>query len=144
MPWYHVTFERHVPSILRHGLGARVVERNWPECDDGVYLAKTPEFCLMLFIERYAAEGDPDSVPRDYLATLRIVVIDDTRVDLRKLVRDASYPDDDGVGRYLGVIDVTGMPVLDVDAITPPEYRPGGSEWARMVDECMIPGTLAL
>lgn len=140
MPWFHVTFDRHVDSIRRHGLGARVVERNWPECDDGVYLAKGPELGLMLFIERYAAEGDPNSVPSDYLASLRIVVVDDSRIDPGRLVRDASYPDDEGVGRYLGVIDVSGMPVLDVDAITPPEYRPGGSEWRRMVDEGMIPG----
>lgn len=141
MPWFHVTFERHVASIVRHGLGARVVERNWPECDEGVYLAKSAEFGLMLFIERYAESGDPASIPRDYLATLRIVVVDDSRVDLRRLVRDASFPDDDGVGLYLGVVDVTGMPILDVDAVMPPEYRPGGSEWERMVHEGMVPGT---
>lgn len=139
MPWFHVTFDRHIDSIRRHGLGARVVERNWPECDEGVYLAKAAELGLMLFIERYAESGDPDSVPSDYLATLRIVVVDDSRVDLRKLVRDSSYPDDDGVGRYLGIIDVAGMPILDVDAVTPPEYRPGGVEWERMVREGMIP-----
>ncbi len=143
MPWFHVTFDRHVDSIRRHGLGARVVERNWPECDEGVYLAQGPELGLMLFIERYAETGDRDSVPSDYLASLRIVVVDDSRVDPRKLARDPSFPDEEGIGRYLGVIDVTGMPILDVDAVTPPEYRPGGAEWQRMVAQGLIPGNPA-
>jgi hypothetical protein len=141
MPWFHVTFERHVESIRRHGLGARVVERNWPECDEGVYLAQGAELGLMLFIERYVQGGDPDSVPRDYLATLRIVVVDDSRIDPSRILPDPSFPDDEGVGLYRGVIDVTGMPILDVDAVTPPEYRPGGAEWERMVREGMIPGS---
>ncbi len=143
MPWYHVTFQRHVASIRRHGLGARIVEKNWPECDEGVYLAKGPEVGLMLFMERYAAGEDSHMAPPDYLASLRIVVVDDSRVDPGKLVRDASYPDNDEIGRYLGIIEVTGMPVLDVDALTPPKYRTGGSEWQRMVDEGMIPGSPA-
>lgn len=136
MPWFHATFDRHVPSILRHGLGARVVERNFEGAAVGVYLAGSAEAALVMLIDWYMSNGqiDPEGVPapKDFHGSLRIIVIDDGRLRPSLLTHDEAFPDLEEIRRYLGVIDVNGMPILTVDDVTPAEYRPGGARYEEV------------
>jgi hypothetical protein len=121
MPFFHATFADRLPSILRHGLRAGH-EKNWPGIEDGVYLASHAEVAIWIMLERYLRFGDPTSVPREELARLRVIVVDDTRVRPNLLRPDPEFDGDaDGVGMiYPGVIDVTGMPILTLDDVLPP------------------------
>jgi hypothetical protein len=116
MPWFHATFRKHLDSIRSHGLGGTIVEKNWNECDDGVHLATNPAVCLLVMFEHYARFGDPESLPREHLKEIVVIVVDDSRVDARLLAPDPEIDRDD-VRIYCGVIDVTGMPVLAVDEV---------------------------
>jgi hypothetical protein len=80
MPCYHATFRKHIPSILRHGLGGRITEQNWEDCDPGVYLAALPELCLFVMFDHYRQFGNPESVPSKHFAEVVVIVIDDTRI----------------------------------------------------------------
>ena len=113
MPYYHATFRKHIPSILKHGLGGRVTEQNWDGCEPGVYLAAEPEVCIFVMLDQYYQFGHPDSVPRDHLAEIVVIVIDDSRVQPAKLGPDPLIKRRD-VWLYDGVIDVTSMPVVDL------------------------------
>lgn len=132
MPYYHVTYDRHVPSILKHGLGGAFVERNWPEAKEGVYLADDFAWGLTMLIERMMETADDSVNPKDWIESIRIIVIDDSRLDRARLGEDESFPGHASIWRYLGTIDVTNMPILTVDQATPPEFRPGGAEYERL------------
>jgi hypothetical protein len=132
VPYYHVTFDHHVPSILRHGLGGRMVKKNQPDCAPGVYLSTDVAYGLTMMIEFYLRTGEEASDPRDYLASLRIIVIDDSRIDPKFLVDDESFPGDPLIRRYLSKIDVTSMPILTIDDVTPEEYKVGGVEYEKL------------
>ena len=101
-----------MPSILRHGLGGHAAaEANWPGIEPGVYLSELPEVSLLVMVEQYCRFGDPDSVPRDHFDDVVVFVIDDSRVNRSRLAPDPlikNHP----VHRFLGIIDVTGMPVV--------------------------------
>lgn len=111
MPFFHATFRKHVPSILRHGLGAQAGEPNWPGIEPGVYLSELPAVSLLVMVEQYCRFGDPGSVPRDHFENVVVFVIDDSRVDRSKLVPDPLI-ENHPVHRFLGIIDVTAMPVV--------------------------------
>lgn len=111
MPFFHATFRKHVPSILRHGLGGNGAEANWPGIEAGVYLSEHPAVSLLVMVEQYCRFGDPESVPRDHFNDVVVFVIDDSRVDRSKLAHDpliSNHP----VHRFLGIIDVSRMPVI--------------------------------
>jgi hypothetical protein len=114
MPYYHGTHSWKLPSIRRFGLGGALVEKNYPDCDNGVYLSLTPEFCLYFLIEHYIDAGDENSIPSQQLKEFRVIVIDDARVNETMLRHDPHLIDVPGVFLYKGVIDITAMPVLDV------------------------------
>jgi hypothetical protein len=136
MPFFHATFDRHIPSILRHGVGGRVTERNFEGAAVGVYLADSVEAALVMLIDWYMTKGqeDPEGVPapRDFHASMRMIVIDDGRIRPDLLTHDEAFPDQEEIRRYLGVIDVTGMPILTVDQVTPPEFLPGGARYEEV------------
>lgn len=115
MPFYHATFKKNLPSILRHGLGAPGrCESNWPGIEGGVYLSELPAVSLLVMLEQYFHFGDPTSVPREHFADVVVFVIDDARVEKSRLVPDpliTNHP----VHRYLGTIDVASMPVIPFD-----------------------------
>ncbi|PZQ94662.1 MAG: hypothetical protein DI533_21665 [Cereibacter sphaeroides] len=117
MPFFHATFKKNVPSILRHGLGAPGRgQSNWPGIDEGVYLSEVAAVSLMVMVEQYCRFGDADSVPREHFADVVVFVIDDARVDKSRLRPDpliTNHP----VHRYLGIIDVTSMPVIPFDQL---------------------------
>lgn len=114
MPFFHATFEKHVPSILKSGLGGNGGQPNWPGIDGGVYLSELPAVSLLVMVEQYYHFGDPSSVPRDHFNEIVVIVIDDSRVDRSRLAPDpliTNHP----VHRYLGTIDVSGMPIIPFD-----------------------------
>jgi hypothetical protein len=94
-------------------LGWSGAEQNW-DCDPGVYLAGHPSLSIFVMLQHYVEQGDPDSVPKNELADMCVIVIDDSRVTASKLGPDPEIDRPD-VWLYEGVIDVTNMPVLDVD-----------------------------
>jgi hypothetical protein len=114
MPFFHATFKKHLPSILRNGLGGQNAQQNWPGIEGGVYLSELPAISLLVMVEQYYHFGQPDSIPRDHFAEIVVIVIDDSRVDRDRLAIDpliTNHP----VFRYPGVIDVTGMPIVPFD-----------------------------
>ena len=137
MPWFHATFDRHIPSILKHGLGGATTERNNPASDVGVYLAGSVEGALAMLFEWYfrtfrQTQGEGLPVPSAFHDSVRIIVIDDGRLRASRLTHDASFPDQDDIRRYVGVIDVTGMPILDLDAVTPDDHKPGSANYEAL------------
>lgn len=114
MPYFHATLRQHLPSILRHGLGDRGHGQNWPGCTAGTYLSRRPAICVAVMIEQYLAFGTPDSVPREHLEDLCVIVIDDSRVRKELLSQDPQTDHPDSL-IYAGVIDVSGLPVLGAE-----------------------------
>ncbi|AOG03325.1 hypothetical protein BSY19_4805 (plasmid) [Bosea sp. RAC05] len=66
-------------------------------------------------IEHYIQFGEPGSVPAEHLKEICILVIDDSRVDADRLAQDPQAERKDSL-IYAGVIDVAGMPVIDIEA----------------------------
>lgn len=118
MTYYHATFRKHLPSILKLGLRAGAAPSNWPDIPPGVYLSSSPLDCILIMIEQYTAFGDPASSPVAHLKEIIVLVIDDGRLDLRKLQADPNVSHS-RVFLYDGVIDVTNQPVLSVENIIP-------------------------
>jgi hypothetical protein len=117
MPYYHGTHVWKLPSIQRFGLGGALVEKNYPDCDNGVYLSLEPDYCLYFLIEHYIETGDKNSNPSERLKEFRVILIDDARVNKAKLEPDPHLDGIPGVFLYKGVIDITAMPILDVDQL---------------------------
>lgn len=114
MPYYHGTHAWKLPSIQRFGLGGALIEKNYPDCDNGVYLSITPEYCLYFLIEHYLDTGDESSNPSEKLKEFRVILIDDARVNKSKLQHDPHLEGFPDLFLYKGVIDITAMPILDV------------------------------
>jgi hypothetical protein len=132
VPFFHVTFDRHIPSILKHGLGGRITEQNFPGCEAGVYLATDHAIGLVMLIAEMMEREDDSVSPKNWIASVRVIVVDDTRVNPKLLSIDESFPDSALIKRYEGVIDVTGMPILDIDQAMPAEFRPGGEKYREI------------
>lgn len=113
MPYFHGTRRTRIESILTHGLGWSGAEQNWV-CDPGVYLSAHPSLSIFVMLQHYVEQGDPNSVPKDELADMCIIVIDDSRVDASKLGPDPDIERPD-VWLYKGIIDVTNMPVISAE-----------------------------
>lgn len=127
MPFYHVTRADRLPSILRHGLGGFDGGRNW-ECEDGVYLASDPAIGLAVMLQHYCEFGAADSVPSEEVASWRCIVVDDSRIRVELLRPDPEFPEPSGRSMiYDGVVDVRGMPVLDVHGVLAPGAAPAGA-----------------
>lgn len=113
MPYFHGTRRTRIESILTHGLGWNGAEQNW-DCDKGVYLAAHPALSVFVMLDHYVQAGDPNSVPKNELEDMCIIVIDDGRVDASKLDADPMIDRKD-VWLYRGMIDVSNMPVISVE-----------------------------
>ena len=114
MPYFHATLRRHLPSILRHGLGDRGHGQNWPGIAAGTYLATHPAVCISVMLEQYIEFGDAGSVPAEHLAEICVIVIDDSRVRKELLAQDPQTDHPNSL-IYAGIIDVSGMPVLGTE-----------------------------
>ena len=118
MPYFHATWQRHMPSILKHGLGGALPDsQNFP-VESGVYLAIDPEIAISILIEAYCNSDEATALPPpEALAAMRVIVIDDSRVNLDLFAVDPNVERTDVTFLYRGVIDVTSMTVLNVDDI---------------------------
>ena len=114
VPYYHATTEDRLPSILRHGLGGVDIGSRVDDCERGVYLASDLELALCVALEYAIRESVRLPSPRTAVAVIRVLVIDDARLDATRLGADPHF---DGTGSWLyaGVIDVTGQPILTFD-----------------------------
>lgn len=123
MPFYHATWDRHLDSIRKDGLGgAQPDRRNFP-VESGVYLARDPEVAISIMIEAYLESGEASGLtPPEAFAAIRIIVIDDSRIRIELLSADPNIERQDLTMLYQGVIDVTGLPIVGVDDIV---RRPG-------------------
>jgi hypothetical protein len=122
MPYYHATWLENLPSILKHGLGGSEPGRsNFDGIPQGVYLALDPMVSVAVLIEALVDNPDVrDSVsPADDLARIRVIVVDDTRVDPDKLSVDPVIGRDDIAFLHSGIIDVMSSAVLTVDQLLP-------------------------
>lgn len=117
MPFYHATYLERLPSILKLGLRPGH-ERNFPDAEPGVYLTTEPAIAIMMLIDHYLEAGDTEITPPQQLERIRVIVIDDSRVDPARLRGDPQAPEGyhDTIMIYDGIVDVTNMPVLPVSA----------------------------
>lgn len=126
MPYFHATYAQHIPSILKHGLGGATPERNFEGTEPGVYLGSLPELCVMMLLEHLLEDGnEKSSIPAVAMEQIRIIVVDDSRVQMGLLDGDPQVPPKwrDRLFRYRGTIDVRGMPILALDQMQPPEVE---------------------
>lgn len=121
-----------VPSIRRFGLGGlRGAPKAFRDCPDGVYLAEDPMLALGFLLERALAGDFKDISTRDAVSQFSVFVIDDSRVDRRRLVPDPNIQQA-GFWLYNGVVDVTAMPVIGADEVTSAHFKlTGGGEQAE-------------
>lgn len=121
MPYYHATWASNVDAILRDGLGgSNPSTRNFDGVEDGVYLCVSPVIALSFLIEAYAELGvNAEMAPPQALAAMRVFVVDDSRLDNRRMGVDPNIERRDLTVLYKGIIDVAGMPILTADDITP-------------------------
>jgi hypothetical protein len=122
MPYYHATWRKHLPSIWKHGLGGAAPDRQNFPVEVGVYLANEPMVALSILLEAYIETGDELGLsPPEALKAMCVLVIDDSRVNISMLDVDPNLERRDLTHLYRGIIDVTGLPVLSVDDIVPPD-----------------------
>jgi hypothetical protein len=122
MPFYHATWRRHLPSIQKYGLGGVAPDRQNFPVEAGVYLANEPVVALSILLEAYVDTGDELGLsPPEALADMCVLVIDDSRVNTALLDIDPNIERRDLTHLYRGIIDVTGLPVVSVDDIVPPD-----------------------
>lgn len=118
MPYFHATWRDNLPSIQKHGLGGAVSGRRNFDCIEGVYLAAEPAVALSMLIEAYMMKGESwDVSPPDAVEGMCVIVVDDSRIDTARIEAD---PNVDVIGQtflYRGKIDVTSLPVLNVDDV---------------------------
>jgi hypothetical protein len=118
MPLYHATYKSRIDSILKYGLGGMVLERNFPEAEMGTYLCDNPVIALGFLIEHYVDSGNREITPDQMVKSFRVIVIDDTRFDQRKLRQDPQI-DHHEVGLWVTdeIIDINGCIILDSDMV---------------------------
>ena len=118
MPYFHATWRRNLPSILRHGLGGAMPdEHNFP-VERGVYLAREAPVAVLMLVEAYELNGDRMGMsPKDALESICVIVIDDARIRADLVSRDPNVERTDVTALYRGVVDVAGMPVLSVETV---------------------------
>lgn len=119
MPFYHATQRQRLASILEKGI--RTGEKQNFECEPGVYLADSPIIAFGFLIEDYLLKADEESRPSEDLKDFIVIVIDDARIDQTLLGPDPNVGKnwEEHLFLYEGVIDVTGMPVLDANVLFP-------------------------
>ena len=119
MPYFHATHRKNLRSIQRYGLGGLPdAPKNFP-CEDGTYLATSPEVAFGFLIENYINSGDSRSNPSAELDEFIVIVVDDSRLD-HGLQSDPQVTNPNaGCFLYRGVIDIRGMPILDALTISP-------------------------
>jgi hypothetical protein len=72
---------------------------------------------MAILLGQFLALADETTSPRDEVESFVVIVVDDARIDRRKLVRDPQVTTWQGAWLYQGVIDVTNAVVLDVDQV---------------------------
>ncbi|WP_037381376.1 hypothetical protein [Sinorhizobium americanum] len=118
MPYYHATWRRHLPSILKHGLGGAPPDSQNFSVEAGVYLARNPAVSVAFMIESYLESSDTiDITPSQVVEAICVLVIDDSRVTERLISADPNIDRTDITVLYRGIVDVTGMPILGVDDV---------------------------
>jgi hypothetical protein len=122
MPYFHATWRRHLPSIQKHGLGGAAPDaQNFP-VEKGVYLAVDASIALSMLLEAYLENGEDSGLtPPEALAAMCVIVIDDSRLQKTLIDVDPNVERQDVTALYRGIIDVTGMPVISVDTLFPPD-----------------------
>lgn len=116
MSYFHATFVERIDSILLEGLRVGA-DRNFPESFPGVYLSTDPVLAIGFLIEHAVDRLQPDN-PSEHLKRFRIIVVDSSRIDDRWLAPDPQIDEHPGFfWLYRGTIDITGMPILDVDQV---------------------------
>jgi hypothetical protein len=122
MPFYHATWRKHLPSIQKHGLGGALPDRQNFPVEKGVYLANEPVVALSILLEAYIDSGDElDLSPPEAMAAMCVLVIDDSRINSSLLDIDPNIERRDLTHLYRGIIDITGLPIVSVDDIVPPD-----------------------
>lgn len=123
MPYYHATTVDRLPSILRHGLGGIDTGPRSEECERGVYLASHPMLAVAVGLEHMMNTecAEHGGSPREAVRAIRVIVVDDGRLDADRLRPDPHVDGWRGSWLYPGVIDVRGLPVL-----TSAEAKAGG------------------
>jgi hypothetical protein len=103
-------------SILRHGLGGALPDRKNFDCKDGVYLATEPSVAILILVEAALASALDTDSPQEVIDSMRLLVIDDSRIDASRCEPDPNVERRGLAFVYQGIVDVRGMPILDVDA----------------------------
>jgi hypothetical protein len=117
MAYFHATWDRHIASILAHGLGSITPDaQNFP-VEYGVYLAKDPYVGALCLIEAYTDPAFSEAVPLEALGAIRIIVIDDSRIDQKFLDVDPNVERSGLTYLYRGTIDARNMPIVLVNDI---------------------------
>lgn len=121
MPYYHATWAENIPSILKHGLGgAAPTRRNFAEAHEAVYLCCDPVIAAGFLFEALTLRDDLDDLdPQEVLDSIRVIVIDDSRLDPNRLRYDPELERKDITRVYEGVIDVRGLIILTREHISP-------------------------
>lgn len=120
MPYYHATWIENLEDIRKHGIRPTSVERkNFPGSPEGVYLATDPLIAVGFLVEALVERDDLRSSgsPAEDLARIRIIVVDDARIDQSKLTIDPVIDRPDIAFLYSGVVDISGSVVLDVNQV---------------------------
>jgi hypothetical protein len=119
MPLYHATWKRNLPSIMKFGLGGRMADtRNFRDVQTGLYLCVDPVIAVSFLIEAIAHNDDLQHLsPADLIAQMRVIVVDDSRIRKDKLTVDPNIERKDATFIYDGIIDISGLIILDVDTV---------------------------
>lgn len=94
---YHATYAPYLQSIMKYGLDPSIGQKNWDDSEHVIYLAISPDIAFS-----YAEASD--IVPEKYLDQIVILVIEKTKLDNSKLIKDSNVQDCDKTFEYHGVI----------------------------------------
>lgn len=121
MPYFHATWDENIASILKYGLGGKPPRKvNFDGATPGVYLSVDPVIAFgFLFEVLIEGEDEPEASPKVMMERMRLIVIDDSRINLELLVDDPMVDRKDLTKLYRGIIDVNGMPILKTSDVFP-------------------------
>lgn len=119
MPYYHATWRRNLNSILSYGIGGAAPSRRNFDCEPGVYLSQDIHVAVGFLIEAVTMMDaeEVDYTPAEMLEQMVVIVVDDARIREASLTLDPNVDHASYLGCYDGIIDVRGMPVLDVSTL---------------------------
>jgi hypothetical protein len=103
MKYYHATYEKHLPSIIRHGLDvSKRTRKSWSFSEKVIYLSTLGEVA-------HSYADCSDDVPEKWLYEIIVFEIDEQHLDLSKLKIDRNVHQEQDCDAVINCFEYHGV-----------------------------------